>query len=90
MYIAAIHTISDPEKFWSADTSTMPADVAVLSTFPNDDGSRALCLWEADSVETVRSLVDGMAGDAAKNEFFEVDEQHPSTRGLPRATARTA
>jgi hypothetical protein len=90
MFIGAIHTISDPEKFWSIDPSAIPADVTVLSTFPSQDGSRALCLWEADSVEAVRSLVDGMAGDAAKNEFFEVDEQHPWTRGLPRAAARTA
>jgi hypothetical protein len=90
MYIAAIHTISDPERFWSADASAIPAEVTLISTFPNADGSRALCLWEADSAKTVQSLVDGMAGDAARNECFEVDERHPWTRGLPRETARTA
>jgi hypothetical protein len=90
MYVAAIHTISDPEKFWSADPSAIPADVTLLSTFPKEDRSRALCLWEADSVETVQSLVDAMAGDAAKNECFEVDEHHPWARGIPRAAARTA
>jgi hypothetical protein len=88
MYVAAIHNISDPEKFWSFDPNAIPADVSVLSTFPNSDGSRALCLWEADSVETVRSLVDGMSGDSSTNEFFEVNEQHAGTRGLPRAVAR--
>jgi hypothetical protein len=89
MYVAAIHEISDPEKFWSIDPNAIPADISVLSTFPNSDGSRAVCLWEADSVETVRSLVDGMAGDASMNEFFEVNEQHEWTRGIPRAAART-
>jgi hypothetical protein len=91
MYVGAIHTISDPETFWSAaDPSAIPVGVTLLSTFPNKDGSRAVCLWEADSVETVQSLVDGMAGDAARNECFEVDEQHPGTTGLPREAARTA
>lgn len=88
MYVAAIHTISDPQKFWSVDPSAIPAEMTLLMTFPKDDASRALCLWEADSVEAVQNLVDGMAGDAAKNECFEVDEQHAWTRGLPRAVAR--
>ena len=89
MYITAIHKVSDPEKFWSADPNDLPADVSLLSTFPNSDGSRAVCLWEADSVEKVRSLVDGLAGNASTNEFFEVNEQHEYTLGLPRAAART-
>ena len=88
MHVAAIHEISDPEKFWSLDPSAIPAEVSLLSTFPSHDGSRALCLWEADSVETVRGLVDGMAGEASRNDFFEVDEQHDWTRGIPRAAAR--
>ena len=89
MYVAAIHKISDPEKFWSsADPNGVPSDISLHSSYPNEDGTRAVCLWEGESVESIRSLVDGMAGDSATNEFFEVNEQHAGTQGLPRAAAR--
>ena len=54
------------------------------------DGTRAVCLWEADSVEKVRDVVDGAAGDISNNEFFEVDPGHPATSGLPVSSAAGA
>jgi hypothetical protein len=91
-YIVAIHDISDPEAFWGAASSAeLPSGVKILSTYPQEDGSRAVCLWEADSVDTVRDAVNGLAGDFSHNEFFEVDPQHPGTTGLPTGVgARSA
>jgi hypothetical protein len=88
-YIVAIHDISDPKQFWdTAGAAEFPLGVVLHSSYPRDDGSRAVCLWEADSVDTVRQLVDGSVGDYSRNEFFEVDAQHPGIRGLPaEATA---
>ncbi len=84
-YIVAIHDISDPDKFWgTADAATeFPPGVALHSSYPRDDGSRAVCLWEGDSVDAVRELVDGTVGDYSRNEFFEVNSQHAGARGLP-------
>jgi hypothetical protein len=82
MHVVAIHSISDPDKFWSAaDESEPPEGVALHSAFPNDDGSRAVCLWEADSLNDVRELVEGTVGDVSKNEFFEVNDGN--AQGLP-------
>lgn len=87
-YIVAIHDISDPDRFWSAaDPSLIPPGVALHATYPREDGTRAVCLWEADSVDTVRDLIESATGDASRNEFFEVDPQHAGARGLSAISA---
>lgn len=92
-YIVAIHDISDPDRFWSAadpSANPFPSGVTLHATYPRGDGSRAVCLWEADSLETVREIVDTVAGDASKNEFFEADPQHVGARGLSAAAGVSA
>ena len=90
-YIVAIHDVSDPDGFWGAAGSLeLPADVKIVSTYPRADGSRAVCLWEADSVQKVRDIVDGAAGDISNNEFFEVDPGHAATTGLPVSSTTSA
>jgi hypothetical protein len=90
-YIIAIHDISDPDRFWSAaDTASIPSGVTLHNIYPRGDGSRAVCLWEADSVDTVRDVVEGASGDASRNEYYEVDAQHPGATGLPASPASSA
>jgi hypothetical protein len=52
--------------------------------------SRAVCLWEADSVETTRNLIETTMADASRNEFFEADAQHAGARGMPALGAVSA
>ena len=87
MYVTAIHDISDPEKFWgAAETTEIPEGIVLHDVFPNADDTRAVCLWEADSVEAVQSLFDGTVGDVSRNEFYDVNAQ--KAQGLP--TSATA
>jgi hypothetical protein len=82
MHVAVIHQISDPEKFWAtASESELPEGITLHSALPNGDGSRAVCLWEADSLGTVKQLVEDTVGDVSQNEFFEVNAQN--AQGLP-------
>ena len=87
MYVVAQHTILDREQAREAGQSlfTPPPGITLHQFFPNAEGSKAICLWEADSVETVRDLEDEALGSASRNEFFAVDEQ--MARGLQGATA---
>lgn len=87
MYIVLIHDISDPEKFQTRAIESMPlipADVRLHYSLPNRGGSRGVCLWEADSVETVKNVIENVAGlgEFSKNEYFEVDPSRPLTIGL--------
>jgi hypothetical protein len=86
MHIVAIHDISDPKTFWgAAEGLDLPDQTTLHSAIPNEDGTRAVCVWESDSVDTVRNFVDGNVGHVSKNEFYAVDEQN--AMGLPSAKA---
>jgi hypothetical protein len=85
MYVVVKHSVSDPAKFWSVAqeaAASLPPGVRIHSTLPNREGSTAVCLWEADSVEAVRSLIEPTVGDVSQNEYYEVDSQ--KAMGLPR------
>jgi hypothetical protein len=84
MYVSVVHTISDPQRFWSAadeGAEGLPAGVTLHSAFPNPDGSRAVCLWQGDSVDAVKEVVEGTVGEVSDNDYFEVDAAR--AQGLP-------
>jgi hypothetical protein len=80
MYVVAIHSISDPRAFWAAQLD-LPEGTTLPTAVPNADGTRGICIFESDSVDTVRNLVESAAGQISKNEYFAVDEQN--AKGLP-------
>lgn len=89
MHIVAIHQISNPETFWgAAEGLNLPEGTTLHSAIPNEEGTRAVCVWESDSVDTVRDFVDGNVGHVSNNEFFAVNEQNAV--GLPGTAATTA
>jgi hypothetical protein len=75
MYVIAIHDISDPDAFWGGELD-MPDGTELPTIAPNADGTRAVCVWKSDSVDTVKNLVEGAAGEISKNEFFAVNEEN--------------
>jgi hypothetical protein len=80
MHVIAIHSISNPEAFWGGQLD-LPEGTTLPTVAPNADGTRAVCIWESDSVDTVRDLVEGAAGEISTNEYFAVDDQ--KAQGLP-------
>ena len=87
MYVIAIHSISDPEQFWGGQLD-LPDGVSLHSALPNDDGTRGVCVWEADSAGTVEELVEGAAGEISDNEYFEVNADN--AQGLPATATQEA
>jgi hypothetical protein len=81
MYVVVNHQITDPTRFWAvaeSATAGLPAGLKVLHTFPSMDGGRAVCVWEADSVDAVRTFLDAATEGIARNEYF----QAPNKEGL--------
>ena len=35
-----------------------------------------MCVFESDSVDTVRNLVDGATGKISRNEFYAINDTH--------------
>jgi hypothetical protein len=85
-YIVAIHDIRDPDRFFGGQLD-LPEGVQLHSIWPRGDRSKAVCLWEADTTEDVRSVLDSQVGDASVNELFEVDTANQAAMGLPTSAA---
>jgi hypothetical protein len=75
MYILVQHTISVPATAWGraqAALASLPAHLKLHHSIPTPDGSTAVCVWEADSITTLKAYLDPMLGPAAENTYFEV------------------
>jgi hypothetical protein len=92
MQVVVQHRITDPGKFFSMNAEEVagggPAGVRGRQFFPSQDGSEAVCLWEADSIETLRDYLDPATAGAAENAYFEVDRLR--AMGLPESAAASA
>jgi hypothetical protein len=84
MYVIVEHEISNPKTFWeTAQTATadLPSHLKVHQTLPNKEGTKAVCLWEAPSVDEVKGLIEGAVGNVSKNTYFPVEAE--KAIGLP-------
>jgi hypothetical protein len=92
MQVSVLHRITDPEKFFSMDAEEVagggPPGVQGEQFFPSTDRSTAVCLWQADSIDTLRDYLDPATAGASENTYFEVDEERAV--GLPEAAAAGA
>jgi hypothetical protein len=80
MYVFTIHSVSDPEAFWGGKLD-LPEGTELPIVVPSSDGSRGVCVFKSDSLNTVRSVVDGQTGTISKNEFYAINEG--GAQGLP-------
>jgi hypothetical protein len=91
MYVVVQHTITDPATFWnSADPNAVPPHVRLHHTFPTPDGTHAVCLWEAESVDAVRQVLEPLVGAVSRNEYFAVENREGLARPSGVAQAASA
>ena len=89
MHIGIHHSINDAQK-WEQGTKsviskieggTLPAGMKPVFFIPATNQKTTFCVWEADSIDTVKKFIDRETGTAARNEYFEVDTKN--AMGLP-------
>ena len=80
MYVLTIHSVSDPDAFWSGQLD-LPEGTELPIVAPSSDGTRGVCVFKSDSVTTVRNLVEGATGSISNNEYIAINEGH--ALGLP-------
>ena len=89
MYVLVQHTISDPATFWNAaDPNTISPKIKLHHTFPTPDGTRAVCIWEAESVDALRDTLEPLLGKTSRNEYFTVENREGFAR--PSRVPQTA
>ena len=77
MYVIVQHHIKNPELAFERGQRLIsgegaPAQVKVLQFYPSRDLSEVTCLWEADSVESVKGWVDTTLADSSENICYPV------------------
>ena len=96
MFVSIHHTIKDARK-WdqtvknvkaAMEQGQMPQGLKPLMYLPSADGRQANCLWEADSVESLKAFMDPGTGSAAQNEYYPINAQ--AAIGLPPQQAPRA
>ena len=77
MFVTVLHHIHDPAGFDAAEQKALeeglPPGVALPIHAATNDHSFGICIWEGESVESVRDVVEGAVGDWARNEYFEMN-----------------
>lgn len=93
MQVGIHHTINDARQWEQTKQSVMskiqagnlPAGLKPVLIIPGTNQKNTFCLWEADSIDTLRKFIDGESGSAARNEYFQVDTKNAV--GLPETAA---
>ena len=80
MYVFTVHSVSDPQAFWSGKLD-LPTGTELPVVIPSADGKRGVCIFKSDSIDTVRGIVDGATSAVSKNEFYAINEN--GALGLP-------
>lgn len=80
MLVSTIHQVSDPAAFWGGKLD-LPDGTELIVVMPSDDGTRGVCVFRSDSVDTVKTVVDGATARISKNEFYAVNAEN--AQGLP-------
>lgn len=84
MYIIAEHEITNPKSFWeTVQSMDLPSNLKLYQTLPNQEGTKAVCLWEAARVREVSDFVEGAVGRYSDNTYFAVEAE--KAMGLPVA-----
>ena len=83
MTIVVQHAISNPEKFWEilSQNPSMPEGFKVRSVLPSTDGTNAVCIWKAPSLQQLEELINKTVGDYSHNTLMPVNEDR--AMGMP-------
>ena len=75
MYIVAEHTITNPDVFFglAAKVGEAPSGIKALQFFPSVSKDRAVCLWEAKSVDALKGFLEPLIAQSSRNIYYAVD-----------------
>ena len=77
MFVGVIHHINDPAGFEAAEQTALerglPPNVALPIHAATTDHRTGICIWEGESVEAVRELVESVVGPFSTNEYLRLD-----------------
>ena len=85
MYVMAVSTISDNDKFWGSLKKAhgqLPKGARWILAVASIDGTRAVNIIVHDSMDTIKHFFEAYAGPFGTTEYFEADAANAV--GLPK------
>ena len=75
MLVVVEHTITDPDAFFAlaARVAEAPSGIKGLQFFPSVSKDRAVCLWQANSIEGLKGFLEPLSAQVSRNTYYEVD-----------------
>ena len=84
MFIVVQHDITNKDAFLGAAdrvTKDAPSGIKPIQFLPSTDSKKAVCLWEAQSVEAVKGFLEPKIGTSSTNTYYAIDSK--AAMGLP-------
>lgn len=83
MLIVVEHKITNPDVFFglAQRVAEAPSGFDALQFLPSTGKDRAVCLWEAKSVDALKGFLDPLTGPSSQNIYYAVD--NTIAMGLP-------
>ena len=83
MFIVVEHTITNPDVFFglAPRVAEAPSGINALQFFPSVNKDRAVCLWEAKSVDALKGFLEPLSAQSSRNTYYTVDSA--KAIGLP-------
>jgi hypothetical protein len=87
MFIVVEHTITDPDAFFglAARVAEAPSGIKALQFLPSIGKDRAVCLWQANSVDALKGFLERLSAQSSRNTYYAVDST--KAMGLPNLVA---
>jgi len=89
MYIVVEHTITNPDVFFglAAKVTAAPPGFAALQFCPSTSKDRAVCLWEAKSVDALKGFLAPLTAQSSRNTYCAVDSTKAMNLPIKKAAA---
>jgi len=89
MFIVVEHTITNPDVFFglASRVAEAPSGINALQFLPSTSKDRAVCLWEARSVEVLKGFLEPLTGRSSRNTYYTVDSTKAFGLPIKRAAA---
>ncbi len=75
MYIVVEHTITNPDVLFglASKVADAPPGINALQFFPSVNKDRAVCLWEAKSIDALKGFLEPLSASSSRNAYYKVD-----------------
>ena len=87
MFVLVEHTITNSDAFFGlvSKVGEAPSGLKALQFLPSIDRDRAVCLWEANSVDALKRFFEPLSAQSSRNTYYAVDSK--KAMGLPASVS---